>query len=292
MSSSQSRPVFRFAPSTNGHLHLGHALSVLENLHDAERFNGRLLLRIEDIDRTRCTPQLETAAIADLSWLGIRFDALPARQSDHFENYNLALDRLRAMGLVYPAFLTRGDVKKAVARFETEGRIWPRDPDGAPLYPDTDLRRCENERQQLLANGKRHAWRLNMKAACEKIGQSLTWKEYGADGIAEVTAAPADWGDIILSRSDAPSSYHLSVVVDDARQGITHVVRGKDLYHATSVHRLLQVLLGLPEPVYRHHRLMLGNDGRKLSKSNGDTALRQLREAGKQPADIRSLCGF
>lgn len=293
MSLSGNRPVFRFAPSTNGHLHLGHALSALENQRRSQALGGRLLLRIEDIDRTRCTDALEADAIDDLTWLGIAFDGPVFRQSDHFPDYQAALDKLRARHLAYPAFLTRGDVKRLVARYEADGRIWPRDPDGAPLYPDDDRNRSDEEQQVLLASGRRHAWRLDMTAALAHCRQPLFWREQLDDGsITDVAARPQDWGDVVLSRSDAPSSYHLSVVVDDAAQGITHIVRGMDLYHATSVHRLLQELLGLAAPVYHHHRLIPGPDGRKLSKSNHDTSLRELRANGATPERIRSLCGF
>nr|CAD6595219.1 tRNA glutamyl-Q(34) synthetase GluQRS [Rhizobium sp. Khangiran2] len=209
-----------------------------------------------------------------------------------FDDYGAALDRLREMGLVYPAFMTRGEVKSAVTAHEAAGEVWPRDPDGSPLYPDADRKKNETERRRLLAEGSRHAWRLDMAGALARVARPLTWRETGGGCEEEVQADPAAWGDIILSRSDAPSSYHLSVVVDDALQGITHVVRGVDLYHATSVHRLLQELLELPEPVYHHHRLILGPDGRKLSKSEQSTGLAALRAAGASPADIRRRIGL
>lgn len=292
MKPTQDRPVFRFAPSPNGYLHLGHALSAFENQRRAQAVGGRLLLRIEDIDQTRATPELEAALIEDLDWLGIAFDPPVFRQSAHFADYQAMLDRLIAMGVVYPAFLTRGEVRRQVEARETGGRYWPRDPDGAPHYPATDRLRSDDERQALLASGKRHAFRLDMAAAVARIGKPLYWREARDDGIVEIRAEPEAWGDVVLSRSDAPSSYHLSVVTDDAAQAITHVVRGLDLYHATAIHRLLQELLGLDAPVYHHHRLILGPDGRKLSKSNGDTALRQLRAEGRSVADIRVLCGI
>ncbi|MGV0818434.1 tRNA glutamyl-Q(34) synthetase GluQRS [Martelella sp. AMO21009] len=292
MKPDQDRPVFRFAPSPNGYLHLGHALSAFENQRRAEAAGGRLLLRIEDIDQTRATPELEAALIEDLDWLGIAFEPPVFRQSEHFADYQAMLDRLIVAGLAYPAFMTRGEVRRQVEAFEADGSDWPRDPDGAPLYPAADRLRGEEERQALLASGRRHAWRLDMEAAVARIGKPLCWREERDGGIVDIPADPAVWGDVVLSRSDAPSSYHLSVVTDDAAQGITHVVRGLDLYHATAIHRLLQELLGLPAPVYHHHRLILGPDGRKLSKSNGDTALRQLRAEGRSVADIRILCGI
>lgn len=289
---SQDAPVFRFAPSPNGRLHLGHALSALLNAKMAENIGGRLLLRIEDIDLTRCNPDLEQAVIDDLIWLGIPFEQPVRRQSEHFALYREALDRLKAMGLVYPAFLTRGEVKARVSAFEREGGIWPRDPDGAPLYPTEERSLGEAERAEKLATAERHAWRLDIDKAQQRVGRPLTWQETGDGPQGEITADPAAWGDVVLWRSDAPSSYHLAVTVDDAVQGVTHVVRGLDLFHATSVHRLLQTLLGLPQPVYHHHRLILGPDGRKLSKSLGDTALSALRAEGKTPSDIRAMVGI
>jgi glutamyl-Q tRNA(Asp) synthetase len=285
-------PVFRFAPSPNGRLHLGHALSALLNADMAETLGGRLLLRIEDIDLTRCTPELEQAVIEDLTWLGIPFEKPVRRQSEHFPLYRETLDRLKGMGIVYPAFLTRGEVKARVYAFEREGGLWPRDPDGAPLYPTEEQSLGEAERAEKLASTERHAWRLDIDKALRLRGKPLTWQETGDGPQGEIKADPAAWGDVVLWRSDAPSSYHLAVTVDDAAQGVTHVVRGLDLFHATSVHRLLQELLGLPVPVYHHHRLILGPDGRKLSKSLGDTALAALRAEGKTPSDIRAMVGI
>ncbi|MFN3719839.1 MAG: tRNA glutamyl-Q(34) synthetase GluQRS [Rhizobium rhizophilum] len=284
-------PVFRFAPSPNGRLHLGHALSALLNADMAEKTGGRLLLRIEDIDLTRCTPDLEQAIFDDLGWLGIPFESPVRRQSEHFPLYREALDRLQAMGLVYPAFLTRGEVKARVSAYEREGGIWPRDPDGAPLYTTDERSLTEAERAEKLATTERHAFRLDIDKAQGLIGERLTWQETGDGPTGEIEADPGAWGDVVLWRSDAPSSYHLAVTVDDAAQGVSHVVRGLDLFHATSVHRLLQVLLGLPAPVYHHHRLILGPDGRKLSKSLGDTALSALRAEGRTPSDIRAMVG-
>ncbi|KQS77950.1 glutamyl-Q tRNA(Asp) ligase [Rhizobium sp. Leaf384] len=296
-------PVYRFAPSPNGLLHLGHALSALINARFAAETGGRLLLRLEDIDRTRCRPAFEQAALDDLAWLGLTFDEPIRRQSEHFADYERALDRLRDLGLVYPAFLTRGEIRTRVAAIEAGGAPWPRDPDGAPLYPGPERDWSEAQRADAVAEataaGRPFAWRLDMAKARNAVKGPLTWQETGLrahgepeDGktvLETVHAMPEAWGDVILSRPDAPSSYHLSVTVDDALQGVTHVVRGQDLFHATSVHRLLQALLDLPEPVYHHHRLILGADGRKLSKSHRDTGLRDLREKGLSAADVRAL---
>lgn len=285
-------PVFRFAPSPNGRLHLGHALSALLNAQMAAETGGRLLLRIEDIDLTRCTPELEQAVLNDLDWLGIAYERPVRRQSEHFDRYRAALDQVIARGLVYPAFLTRGEVKARVTAFEESGGTWPRDPDGAPLYPTEERGLSAEERERKLATTERHALRLDMAKALAAVGQALSWEETGDGPQGEISANPAAWGDVVLWRSDAPASYHLAVTVDDAAQGVTNVVRGLDLFHATSVHRLLQALLDLPQPIYHHHRLILGPDGRKLSKSAGDTALTALRTAGKTPSDIRALIGI
>ncbi|EUB97590.1 Glutamyl/glutaminyl-tRNA synthetase, class Ic, catalytic domain-containing protein [Rhizobium sp. CF080] len=290
--SPSDKSVYRFAPSPNGLLHLGHALSALINHDMAAANGGRFLLRIEDIDLTRCTPEFEAAIYRDLAWLGLGWEEPVRRQSEHFDAYHAALDRLTDMELVYPAFLTRGEVKAKVATYEASGKSWPRDPDGSPLYPGDDRHRGEAERRRLIADGVRHAFRLDMKKALDLIAAPLSWTETGDGDRGEILADPSVWGDVVLSRSDAPSSYHLSVTVDDAAQGITHVVRGLDLFEATAVHRLLQDLLGLPQPIYHHHRLVLGADGRKLSKSEGSTGLASLRDQGLGLSDIRRLLGL
>jgi glutamyl-Q tRNA(Asp) synthetase len=294
-----TRPVYRFAPSPNGRLHLGHALSALLNFDAARASRGRFLLRIEDIDTTRCTAELEDAIYKDLGWLGLIWDTPVRRQSAHFEAYRAALETLEGEGLVYKGYLTRREIRDAVARAEErDGRPWPRDPDGAPLYPGDAAVLSAEEIAARAAGDAPHALRLDMKKAVARLTAPLTWREMpgpkaGADGEAEPIAAdPALWGDVVLARKDTPTSYHLSVVVDDALQGVTHVVRGRDLYAATAVHRLLQTLLGLPEPLYHHHRLILDETGRKLSKSQNDTALSALRAAGETPADIRRRIGL
>ncbi|PIT06182.1 glutamyl-Q tRNA(Asp) ligase [Bradyrhizobium nitroreducens] len=286
-------PVFRFAPSPNGHLHLGHAYSALLNFQRARETGGRLLLRIEDIDATRCRPEFEAAIYEDLAWLGIEWETPVRRQSEHLADYRAALDKLSALGLVYPAFESRAEIARLVAARQGDGP-WPRDPDGAPLYPGDAKSLSASERDRLIASGAPYALRLDMAAACRRA-DGLAWNELGegpggACGV--VPARPEAWGDVILARKETPTSYHLSVVVDDALQGVSEIVRGQDLFHATSVHRLLQVLLGLPEPAYRHHRLICDGEGRKLSKSSGSTGLRALRAAGTTPAGIRQQVGL
>lgn len=283
----QPPPVFRFAPSPNGHLHLGHALSAFINADSARRTGGRMLLRIEDIDTTRCRPEYEAAICEDLAWLGLDWEKPVRRQSGHMRDYKAALDKLDAMGLAYPSFESRAEIDRLVAARDADGG-WPRDPDGAPLYPGHGKSLSAAERKQKMAAGEPYALRLDMTAALARTG-TLSWRE-GEEG--SILADPAAWGDAVLARKDAPTSYHLSVVVDDALQGVTHVARGRDLYPATGVHRLLQDLLGLPAPFYRHHRLVLDSEGRKLSKSGRSTAIRQLREDGATPSDIRRMAGL
>jgi glutamyl-Q tRNA(Asp) synthetase len=290
-----STPIYRFAPSPNGYLHLGHALSALINFDMARAAGGRLLLRIEDIDTTRCRSEYETAIYEDLAWLGIAWEQPVRRQSAHFDDYRAALARLDAMGLLYPSFESRAEVARMVAQRERQSSCdaprWPRDPDGAPLYPGDARALSPGERRRRMEAGEPYALRLDMAAAIARVGD-LTWTETGAGPGGEtgtVDAQPQQWGDVVLARKDMPTSYHLAVTVDDASQGVTDVVRGQDLFWATGVHRLLQALLELPVPKYLHHRLIRDSGGQKLSKSTRATALRALRDAGAAPADIRAM---
>jgi glutamyl-Q tRNA(Asp) synthetase len=280
------QPVFRFAPSPNGWLHLGHAYSALVDFDLCRRAGGRFLLRIEDIDRSRSRPEYEAAIYEDLAWLGLTWEMPVRRQSGHMVAYAEALGKLTGTGLIYPSFMSRSEIGAATADPD-----WPRDPDGAPLYPGADRDLDPTEVERRIAAGKPYALRLRMEAALARAA-GLIWTEEGSGPTGEtgtVAADPARWGDVIVARKETPTSYHLAVVVDDALQGITNVVRGQDLFHATSVHRLLQDLLGLPAPDYRHHRLILDENGRKLSKSDGATALRSLRDAGATLGDIRRM---
>ena len=286
-------PVFRFAPSPNGYLHLGHAYSALLNADLTRQAGGRFLLRIEDIDTARCKPEFEAAVYEDLAWLGIAWEEPVRRQSEHLSEYREALAKLAARGLVYPSFESRAEIAKLVAQREADAH-WPRDPDGAPLYPGAAKLLSSDERARWLESGVPYALRLDMAAACAQAGD-LGWIEHGEGPKGEtgvVAARPEAWGDVILARKETPTSYHLSVAIDDALQGVTEVVRGEDLFWSTSVHRLLQRLLGLPQPSYRHHRLILDGEGRKLSKSTEATALRELRARGTTPADIHRLVGL
>ena len=281
-------PIFRFAPSPNGYLHLGHALSAILDFEMARASGGRFLLRIEDIDAARCRPEFEQAIYEDLAWLGIAWEEPVRRQSDNLDAYAQALAKLEAQGLVYPSFESRAEIARHIAQHH--GAPWPHDPDGSPLYPGMAKQLPADERARRMASDP-YALRLDMSAAIDRTG-ALTWVETGADPKQDHEtrmAEPEKWGDVVLARKETPTSYHLSVVVDDALQGVTHVVRGQDLYQATSVHRVLQALLALPVPLYHHHRLVLDAEGKKLSKSTRSTALRELREQGATPADIRRM---
>lgn len=285
--------VFRFAPSPNGPLHLGHAYSALLNFDLARKSGGRFLLRIEDIDLTRCRPEFEAAIYADLAWLGLAWEVPVRRQSEHFGCYRQAVASLSEQRLVYPSFESRAEIAKLVAERERQG-TWPHDPDGAPLYPGNASQLSAAERARLIESGAPYALRLDMAAAIARAGE-LSWQELGAGPNGEtgrIVARPQAWGDVILARKETPTSYHLSVVIDDALQGVTDVVRGEDLFHSTSVHRLLQHLLGLAEPTYRHHRLIRDEAGHKLSKSTGATGLSALRASGLSAAELRRLIGL
>ena len=285
--------ILRFAPSPNGYLHLGHAYSALLNYDLTREFGGRLLLRVEDIDPERCRPDYEEAIYEDLRWLGTAWTEPARRQSEHFNDYTAALAELEAQGLLYPSFESRSELSAMVADRERRGH-WPRDPDGMPIYPGSARKLSAAERARRRAAGEPFALRLAMDAAVARAG-ALSWTETGAGPHGQtgrINAAPQMWGDVVLARKDTPASYHLAVVIDDALQGVTDVVRGQDLFWSTGIHRLLQTLLGLAEPAYHHHKLILDEDGRKLSKSTQAMGLRELRAAGNSPADIRRLVGL
>jgi glutamyl-Q tRNA(Asp) synthetase len=257
-------PVFRFAPSPNGELHLGHAYSALLNARMAKEAGGRLLLRIEDTDRTRCRPEYTAQIFTDLAWLGLRWEEPVLIQSEHFAKYDANLARLRAMGVLYPCFCSR--------KMAAEQALASRDPDGQLCYGGTCRTLSHATATARIAAGEPHGWRLDM-ALCNDREASV-------------------WGDVMIAKKHVGSYYHIAVVTDDARQGVSHVVRGKDIEPSTPIHRLLQRLLGLPFPHYHHHDLILDGAGRKLSKSLKSDTLSALREAGVRPADIRRQLGF
>lgn len=276
--------MLRFAPSPNGRLHLGHALSALANERMARALGLPLTVRMEDIDRSRARTAHEAAILEDLAWLGIEWTPPMRRQSEHFGEYTDALDRLKGLGLVYPSFSTR----REIAQF-CKGAGLPRAPDGAPIFPGDDAVLGAVEVARRRAGDAPAAWRLRMGAAVAACGElSIDVTDADGVGLGQRPLAPLAWGDVVLARKDIPTSYHLSVVVDDAVQGISHVVRGLDLFESSAVHQVLQGLLGLPSPYYHHHRLVLGDDGRKLSKSNGAQSLKTLRDGGLTPDDVRA----
>jgi glutamyl-Q tRNA(Asp) synthetase len=270
----------RFAPSPTGYLHRGHAYSALTAFEAARPGGGRFVLRIEDIDATRCRPEYEAAIHEDLAWLGLAWETPVRRQSEHLDDYQAALSRLEADGLLYRCFRTRKEVTEAMASAPHGAMEVFR---GQPLPADEEARR--------LAAGEPFAWRLSLDAAARKLGgfERLTFTDEG-EGV--VSARPELGGDVVLARKDVGVAYHLAVTVDDALQGITHVIRGRDLFDATHVQRLLQALLDLPEPLYRHHRLLTGPDGKRFAKRDRAETLRSLRERGMSAKDLRKELGF
>ena len=287
-------PVLRFAPSPNGRLHLGHAYSALLNERVARDWGGTLLLRIEDIDPARATAERIAGVEADLAWLGLDWPRPARRQSDHMDAYRDAAVTLRSAGLLYPCFCSRGDIAAAVALDEARtGEPARRDPDGTPLYPGTCRPMPSAVAVARIAAGESHAWRIDMTKALGDVA-GLCWTEFDpATGQDEAIAAhPLRWGDVVLVRREVATSYHLAVVVDDAIQGITHVVRGRDLLAATDIHALLARRLGLAAPRYHHHRLLTDAAGQKLAKSRDSDSLAAMRAAGVTPGEIHSRLGF
>lgn len=285
---SEIQSVFRFAPSPNGLLHLGHALSALLNFREARERHGRFLVRIEDIDPGRTRGTYIDALFDDLAWLGLDWELPVRRQSEHVAFYGQHLEILRQRRLIYPCFCTRRAVQAEAARHVTG-----KDPDGAPIYAGTCRHLPDAALAEAYSKGSAVAWRLDMAAAqAARRGSPLGWVELESPHARTgqmIAGQPELWGDVILARRDVATSYHLSVVCDDAVQGVTHVVRGQDLFNATSLHRLLQELLELPVPVYHHHRLLKDDQGQKLAKSRGSMSLQAMRAQGMSPSDVFSL---
>lgn len=271
----------RFAPSPTGLLHLGHAYSALVAWRAAQP-GGRFVLRIEDIDTTRCREEFVDAALRDLAWLGLEWEQPVRRQSRHFADYRAALDRLVALDMVYPCFCTRADIAAEIARSPAA----PHGPDGA-LYPGICRHLSDAERARRIDAGMAYALRLDVARAMARSGP-LTWRD---EVRGEQAARPETLGDVVLARKDVPVSYHLAVTVDDALQGISLVTRGEDLFHATHIHRLLQALLDLPVPAWRHHRLLTDDAGRRFAKRDRALTLASLRDAGHVPAEVRAMAG-
>ena len=274
--------VTRFAPSPTGYLHRGHAFSALTAHAAARAAGGRFLLRIEDIDVTRCRPEFEAAIYEDLAWMGLAWEEPVRRQSEHMADYDAALERLREMGVLYRCFRTRTELNEFAAAPHGPMQAFR----GEPLAPDEEAARLDA--------GASYAWRLSLDAAAERLGGfgALSFEVETETGCERMQARPEVGGDVVLARKDVRVAYHLASVLDDALQGVTHVIRGVDLEEAPHVHRLLQALLGLPTPVYRHHRLILGPDGKRLAKRDRSESLRELRARGMRPAELRAEMGF
>jgi glutamyl-Q tRNA(Asp) synthetase len=273
--------VTRFAPSPTGYLHLGHVRSALEGWRAAREARGRFLLRLEDIDHTRCRPEFADAITEDLGWLGLDWDGPIRRQSEHFADYRTALARLDAAGLIYPCFCTRRDIQAEIARAGGA----PQGETGAP-YPGTCRGLSAAERAERRGAARDYALRLDVGAAMARTGPLAWIEDASPDGDRRVEADPAALGDVVLARKEMPTSYHLAVTLDDARQGVSLVTRGADLFAATHIHRLLQALLGLATPRYRHHPLLTDAAGRRLAKRDGALTIRAMRQAGMTPAAI------
>ncbi len=284
--------VTRFAPSPTGYLHLGHAFSALSAYEAAKAAKGRFILRIEDIDLVRCKPEFEQAIYEDLQWLGLQWETPVRRQSDHFSDYAEALQTLIEKNVVYRCFKTRKEIAEAIA---SAPHLTASGPDG-PQYVGETL--SDAEEQTRLDEGRPFAWRLSTaraRASLDAASRALSFVEEGAGPGGEtgtIPATPEIFGDPVIARKDFATSYHLAAVLDDALQGVTHVIRGVDLFHASHLHRLLQALLDLPAPIYRHHRLITDENGKRFAKRDKSVTLRALREAGTTPSDIRRRLGF
>lgn len=275
--------ITRFAPSPTGYMHLGHAFAALFAWTAARESGGRFVLRIEDIDPSRCRPEFETAIFRDLEWLGIDWDGPARRQSDCMDDYGAAIRELEKVALAYPCFCTRSDIR---AEIKQAGHA-PHGPDGI-VYPGTCRGVADVDRRLRIARGEGHAIRVDMAKAVSFTGP-LVWYDRGKGF---VDAEPLSAGDVVLARKDVPTSYHLASVLDDHLQGVSLVTRGNDLFHATHVHRVLQALLRLRVPEYHHHALITDANGVRLAKRNRAMTLRSLRQAGKSPAEVRAMVGF
>lgn len=277
-------PVTRFAPSPSGYLHLGHAYAALIAYECARAGGGAFLVRLEDLDAGRCRPEFEHGILEDLAWLGLVPDQPPIRQSEHGTVYAAALDRLEELGVIYPCFCTRRQIRAEIAHAAHA----PHGPAGEMIYPGICRSLSDTERTARIDAGEPFALRLDVQRAMVLSGP-LTWSDLRAG---EVQAVPESLGDVVLARKDVPTSYHLAVTVDDARQGVTLVTRGEDLFHATHIHRLLQAVLGLPVPRYYHHNLIADSTGTRLAKRNRAVTLRTLRHSGRRPDDVWRMIGL
>ncbi len=293
-----AQKTFRFAPSPTGYLHLGHAYAALTCQKICRAHNGTMLLRMEDIDQTRCSIEYETAIVEDLQWLGFEWQGEIRRQSEHFDIYHDALSILLDRSIAYPATLSRKQIRKIVDQLEKNGTKWPSDPEGAPVYPGKERKLNPSQQDALRAASPDYCVRIDIHHAMQHIvpasDEKLFWLEFQKDDsqVKKIPCDPLQWGDVILGGRDNMTSYHLASVIDDGLQAITHVVRGKDIYNATAIHRLLQEILGITPPLYHHHDLVLDDEGRKLSKRDKSTTIRQLRLAGMGRDELLALIGL
>lgn len=283
----------RFAPSPNGYLHLGHAFSAIVGQNLANKNNGKFFLRIEDIDTGRCKRDFEDSIYDDLAWLKIKYEKNVRRQSEFFSNYESYIRRLRDLDLIYPCWASRSEIKKEIKKNLDSLSSWPIDPDGQYIYPGIYKEISKLKKSNMMLSGLDFSWRLDVNKAIayaqEKYGKKITYNEIGLEPKGKKIIEPSLYGDFVIGRKEMPTSYHLSVTVDDAEQGINLVTRGLDLYPATSIHRLLQVILNLPETSWYHHNLLREGGGIKLAKSNNSTSIKSLREKGISREKILSM---
>jgi len=283
----------RFAPSPNGYLHLGHAFSAIVGQNLANKNNGKFFLRIEDIDTGRCKRDFEDSIYDDLAWLKIKYEKNVRRQSEFFSNYESYIRRLRDLDLIYPCWASRSEIKKEIKKNLDSLSSWPIDPDGQYIYPGIYKEISKLKKSNMMLSGLDFSWRLDVNKAIayaqEKYGKKITYNEIGLEPKGKKIIEPSLYGDFVIGRKEMPTSYHLSVTVDDAEQGINLITRGLDLYPATSIHRLLQVILNLPETSWYHHNLLREGGGIKLAKSNNSTSIKSLREKGISREKILSM---
>ncbi len=283
----------RFAPSPNGYLHLGHAFSAIVGQNLANKNNGKFFLRIEDIDTGRCKRDFEDSIYDDLAWLKIKYEKNVRRQSEFFSNYESYIRRLRDLDLIYPCWASRSEIKKEIKKNLDSLSSWPIDPDGQYIYPGIYKEISKLKKSNMMLSGLDFSWRLDVNKAIayaqEKYGKKITYNEIGLEPKGKKIIEPSLYGDFVIGRKEMPTSYHLSVTVDDAEQGINLVTRGLDLYPATSIHRLLQIILNLPETSWYHHNLLREGGGIKLAKSNNSTSIKSLREKGISREKILSM---
>ena len=283
----------RFAPSPNGYLHLGHAYSAFISSELAKKSCGKFFIRIEDIDLGRCKKKYEENIYKDLNWLEIKYEKNIIKQSECFDKYERYIKKLRDLNLIYPCWASRSEIKKFILSKSINKTSWPIDPDGQYIYPKIYKDISKAERSNLMLSGLDFSWRLDIEKAIsfaqDKLGNKIFFEELGLEPKGKRIIEPNLYGDFVIARKEIPTSYHLSVIIDDAEQDINLVTRGLDIYPATSIHRLLQIILNLPETQWYHHNLLREDSGRKLSKTNKSTSIKSLRERKIKKDQIFSL---